>query len=657
MALRLIPLSIIATTIGVFWLSSILYADTDPSVEQPEPLPLEEAVAPTASPSPTPTDAPEKTAKAPGQSSQKPAAIRTIELISEGHIRWTLTTQGAGVQSAHLLPEQFERREEALDTDGIGIPEAKRAVGEMDLVTTWDKEYYPFTESFQVMDWVDSTGARTPVIVGEESGAARSKVYHLLESSANGATFIWPDPNAFPESEIYIEKRIELDGNYTATASITLHNLGKKKLDYRMSQDVFGWQSRAEGSMLGIRPNLTAATCRVSDEPYYEEFQELLDDNPTGLPISGTVSWVGISDQYFLLATLPKPASQAVCSMIARPVGGNTDSSFGLVRSGWDQVQTVSLHGDEMPSCIPSWLPDTHPAAIANTPTCESLAKVLPRETGETWQRAKKRALALAQGDATRITAISAAYERLSRETLHQFDFHWYIGPKDLTELENMGKELYLSNTLDFGILEFISRPMLALLNWFFEILSSWALAIVFLTIVVKLLLFPLTKKSLVQMKKMGELKPEMDKVKEKYENDKQKLNQEMFALYKRHGVNPLGGCLPMFLQMPIYIALYNTLYASVNLYQQPLFGWVTDLTSPDPYYILPVILGASMFLQQKLSPTTMDNQQAQMMMYIMPVMFTGFMLFLPSGLVLYIFTNTVLTLVQQFALNRNKAA
>ena len=112
-----------------------------------------------------------------------------------------------------------------------------------------------------------------------------------------------------------------------------------------------------------------------------------------------------------------------------------------------------------------------------------------------------------------------------------------------------------------------------------------------------------------------------------------------------------------MFLQMPIYIALYNTLYASVNLYQQPLFGWVTDLTSPDPYYVLPVILGASMFLQQKLSPTTMDNQQAQMMMYIMPVMFTGFMLFLPSGLVLYIFTNTVLTLVQQFALNRNKAA
>ena len=132
-------------------------------------------------------------------------------------------------------------------------------------------------------------------------------------------------------------------------------------------------------------------------------------------------------------------------------------------------------------------------------------------------------------------------------------------------------------------------------------------------------------------MKKMGELKPEMDKIKEKYDSDKQRLNQEMFALYKRHGVNPLGGCLPMFLQMPIYIALYNTLYASVNLYQQPLFGWVTDLTSPDPYYVLPVILGASMFLQQKLSPTTMDNQQAQMMMYIMPVMFTGFMLFLPS--------------------------
>ena len=104
-----------------------------------------------------------------------------------------------------------------------------------------------------------------------------------------------------------------------------------------------------------------------------------------------------------------------------------------------------------------------------------------------------------------------------------------------------------------------------------------------------------------------------------------------------------------MFLQMPIYIALYETLYASVSLYQEPLFGWVDDLTSPDPYYILPLILGATMFIQQKLNPTTMDSQQARIMMYVMPVMFTGFMLFLPSGLVLYIFTNTALTLVQQF--------
>ena len=147
--------------------------------------------------------------------------------------------------------------------------------------------------------------------------------------------------------------------------------------------------------------------------------------------------------------------------------------------------------------------------------------------------------------------------------------------------------------------------------------------------------------------------KPDMEEIKEKYEDDKQKQQQEMFALYKRHGVNPLGGCLPMFLQMPIYIALYETLYASVSLYQQPLFGWVDDLTSPDPYYILPLILGATMFVQQKLSPTTMDSQQAKIMMYVMPIMFTGFMLFLPSGLVLYIFTNTLLTLVQQFFLHR----
>ena len=134
------------------------------------------------------------------------AEIRTIELVSEGHIRWTLTTQGAGVQSAHLLPEQFERREMAPDADGIGIPEEKRAVGAMDLVTTWDKEYYPFTESFQSMDWIDGTGKRTPVQIGSESAAARSKVFHLLESSETGATFVWPNPCLPQQRTVYREE-------------------------------------------------------------------------------------------------------------------------------------------------------------------------------------------------------------------------------------------------------------------------------------------------------------------------------------------------------------------------------------------------------------------------------------------------------------------
>jgi YidC/Oxa1 family membrane protein insertase len=154
-------------------------------------------------------------------------------------------------------------------------------------------------------------------------------------------------------------------------------------------------------------------------------------------------------------------------------------------------------------------------------------------------------------------------------------------------------------------------------------------------------------------MQRMASLKPMMEELKVKYGKDKERLNQEMMNLYKREKVNPLGGCLPMLLQMPIWIALYRTIYSAVDLYQAPLGLWITDLSAPDPYFVLPLVLGVSMFVQQKLSPTTMDSAQAKMMLYMMPAMFTVFMLFLPSGLNLYILVNTVLSLAQQWYLKK----
>jgi len=226
-----------------------------------------------------------------------------------------------------------------------------------------------------------------------------------------------------------------------------------------------------------------------------------------------------------------------------------------------------------------------------------------------------------------------------------------FAGPKDLDLLEETN--MSLASSLDFWFVGFIARPMLLLLKFSQKYLGSWALAIIFLTVFVKLLLLPLTQKSFTQMQRMQQLKPEMDALRKKNKDDKQKQQVETMNLYKRHRINPLGGCLPMVFQMPVYIALYRTIYASVDLYQQPLFtaAWMPDMTQPDPYYILPVLLGCFMVVQQLLSPmgTGGDEMQQKIMKWMMPIMFGAFMVFLPSGLVLYIFVNTFLTIIQQW--------
>ena len=152
----------------------------------------------------------------------------------------------------------------------------------------------------------------------------------------------------------------------------------------------------------------------------------------------------------------------------------------------------------------------------------------------------------------------------------------------------------------------------------------------------------------------MKTLQPKMEELKKKYKNDKETLNKEIMLMYKKEGVNPLGGCLPMFIQMPVYIAYYQMLNNAVELYNAPFLPfWLTDLSAKDPFYILPLLLGGLMFLQQKMMPQQMDNQQAKVMMYTMPVVFTAMMFWLPSGLVLYILVNTVLGIAQQLYVNK----
>jgi YidC/Oxa1 family membrane protein insertase len=237
-----------------------------------------------------------------------------------------------------------------------------------------------------------------------------------------------------------------------------------------------------------------------------------------------------------------------------------------------------------------------------------------------------------------------------------QQTFTLYVGPKRDQSLAQVSPGL--REVIDYNIwgipLGFLARPMVLILNFFHQWTASWGLAIVLLTLVVKGLLFPVTYKSVVSMRRMQLLKPEMDKLKIKYPNDRERQQMEQLKLFREKGVNPLGGCLPMLLQMPVWFALYRTLWTAVDLYQQP-FLWLEDLTAAEHIPILALVLGGVTFLQQKLSPPPADAQQAKIMLYFMPVMLTVFMIALPSGLVLYILVNSVLTIAQQLAINKRE--
>ncbi len=236
------------------------------------------------------------------------------------------------------------------------------------------------------------------------------------------------------------------------------------------------------------------------------------------------------------------------------------------------------------------------------------------------------------------------------------FEFRVFMGPKEYNLLKSAGRKL--DESIDFWVLGFLARPMLWVLQKSYDLLGNWGLAILVLTILVRLLMLPLTHKSQVSMQRMKDLKPKIDALKEKYKDDRDEFNKRVMDLYRREKVNPLGGCFPILLQMPVYIALYRTLWGAVELYNAPFIpGWIDDLSKPEPFTIkiLPLLLGVFMFVQQKLTPQTMENEQQKMLMYIMPVMMVFFLWFLPSGLNLYILMSTVLGLLQQLVYNKLK--
>ncbi len=247
-----------------------------------------------------------------------------------------------------------------------------------------------------------------------------------------------------------------------------------------------------------------------------------------------------------------------------------------------------------------------------------------------------------------------------------QFSYKLYLGPKEVNILKAADPKL--AKAVNFGWFDIIAQPLLVCLKFFYRYLHNYGVAIILLTLLIKILFWPLTHKSYVSMKAMKKLQPKMQKIREKYKDDKEKMNQEIMQMYRTYKVNPVGGCLPMVLQIPVFFALYRLLYSSIAIRHAPFLWWINDLSAPDrfpvgvqiPYLgdglpILTVLMGVSMFVQQKMSPTGGDPKMEKMMM-MMPVVFTVFFVNFPSGLVLYWLVNNVLSIGQQYYINKKVA-
>ncbi len=224
-----------------------------------------------------------------------------------------------------------------------------------------------------------------------------------------------------------------------------------------------------------------------------------------------------------------------------------------------------------------------------------------------------------------------------------------YAGPQELEKIKHLGAGLDL--VVDYGWLTVLAYPIFVMLNWLHKLVQNWGTAIILLTVLIKLAFYPLSAASYKSMAKMKKLAPRLESLKQRYGDDRQKLHEAMMKIYSEEKINPLGGCLPILVQIPVFIALYWVLLGAVELRQAPFALWLTDLSKPDPFYILPVVMAITSFIQVKLSPAPTDPVQAKVMM-MMPIAFSVMFLFFPAGLVLYWLVNNVLSILQQWRIN-----
>lgn len=230
-------------------------------------------------------------------------------------------------------------------------------------------------------------------------------------------------------------------------------------------------------------------------------------------------------------------------------------------------------------------------------------------------------------------------------------EFSGYIGPKNYKDLKAIAPKL--TDVVEYGIITFFAKPLFLLLSWLFGIFANWGWAIIGLTLIVRIVLYPLTYKGMVSMQKLKDLAPKMKEIQTKYKGDAQKMQLHIMELYKKHKVNPMGGCLPLLLQIPVFFAIYRVLYNAVELKDAAWLLWIKDLSAMDPYFILPILMGGSMYLQQKLSPTTFSDPMQEKVFKFLPLIFTIFLITFPAGLMLYWTVNNIFSIIQQVLINK----
>jgi YidC/Oxa1 family membrane protein insertase len=518
------------------------------------------------------------TPAAPAVAVAPPAKEQLTTVERPGLYRAVVSSYGAALQSYELLnPKYFTKDLRRLVLrEGASQPEVERRQtdGPTNLITSFRP----------------ALGVRSPSS-GFQVPEVRQQVWTLVEDAPLGQggrklVYRWQS------ADVLLQKTLEFSGSsYQVAMTVDVKNLRSAATSHHFELGLEGFQDPTQkaGGIFAARVVQNEAAWDRSGKMQSANLETALEKVAAD-KLRGDLHWVGIAQQYFLLAA-------------AMPHGTQLGEKQGKVSAEVNGSLSVAAEYSEK---------------------------------------------TLAAGETATYPVVAFAGPKL---------------PELLDDVAVQGQAGGLSTSINYNTLpvlgwvaEPLVRPMLWILRQLHALLNSWALAIVVLTMLVKLVTLYPTHKSMKSMKAMADLRPQIEALKEKCGDNKEKFNLEMMALYKKHGINPLGGCLPMLVQMPVWIALYSMLSSAIELYREPFVTsrWISDLTLADPFFILPLATGVLMYLQTKLSPPPADPQQ-KMMANMMPVIFTFFSLFLPAGLTLYILTNTVLGMAQQAVINRNK--